>query len=51
MRKLLGGLVIAFALFYLLSQPQGAADAVKGATAAVGAAFQSIIEFFTALFA
>ncbi|HEX6518331.1 MAG TPA: hypothetical protein VF049_22410 [Nocardioidaceae bacterium] len=50
MRKLLAGLVVAFALFYLLSQPQGAADAVRGAAAAVGMAFENIIEFISALF-
>ncbi len=50
MRKLLVGLVVAFALFYLFTQPQGAADAVKGAAAAVVVAFNSVIEFITALF-
>jgi hypothetical protein len=51
MQKLLVGVVVAFAAFYLLSQPAGAADAVKGAASAVGVAFESIIEFITALFA
>ena len=50
MKKLLLGLVIAFAAFYLLTQPSGAAEAIKGAAAAVGVAFESIIEFLTALF-
>ena len=49
MQKLLVGLVVAFALFYLLSQPQGAAEAVKGAGDAVGVAFNNVIEFFSAL--
>jgi hypothetical protein len=48
-RKLLGGLVIAFALFYLVTQPHGAAYAVRGAASAVGVAFTSIIQFLTAL--
>lgn len=51
MQKLLVGLVVAFALFYLFSQPQGAADAVRGAASAVGLAFNSLIQFITALFA
>ena len=51
MRKLAIGLVIAFALFYMLTQPVGAAQAVRGAADAVGVAFNSIIEFISALFA
>ena len=51
MRKLAIGLVIAFALFYMLTQPAGAAQAVRGAADAVGVAFNSIIEFSSALFA
>ena len=43
-------LVIAFAAFYLLTQPIGAADAVKGAAVAVGDAFEAVIRFITALF-
>lgn len=50
MKKVLVGLVIAFAAFYLLTQPAGAADAIKGAASAVGDAFESIIAFLTALF-
>ena len=48
-RKAVVLLVIAFAVFYLVSQPEGAADAVKGALAAVGDAFDAIIRFFKAL--
>lgn len=48
-KKLLLGLVVAFAAFYLFTQPVGAAEAIKGAAAAVGVAFESIIEFITAL--
>ena len=50
MRKLGVGLVVAFALFYLITQPAGAAEAVRGAADAVGVAFNSIIEFISALF-
>lgn len=51
MRKLGIGLVVAFALFYLLTQPAGAAHAVRGAADAVMVAFESLIKFITALFA
>jgi hypothetical protein len=51
MKKLLMGLVIAFAAFYLISQPANAAEAIRGAAGAVGVAFESVIEFLTALFA
>jgi hypothetical protein len=50
MKKLLGGVLIAFLLFYLLTQPENAAGAVKGAGAVVGDAFNAGITFFTALF-
>jgi hypothetical protein len=48
-RRVLWALVIALALFYILSQPQHAAAAVTATVSAIGAAFQQIIEFFTAL--
>ena len=48
-RKTVVLLVIAFAVFYLVSQPEAAADAVRGALEAVGAAFDAIIRFFRAL--
>jgi hypothetical protein len=44
------GLVVAFAAFYLFTQPVSAAEAIRNAAAAVGVAFESIIEFITALF-
>ena len=50
MKKLLGGVVIAFALFYLLTQPHSAAEVVKGAGAVVGDAFNATITFINALF-
>jgi Na+/H+ antiporter NhaD/arsenite permease-like protein len=50
MRKLAIGLVVAFALFYLVTQPEGAAEAVRGAAGAVMVAFESIIDFISALF-
>jgi hypothetical protein len=48
-RRILGLLVIGFVLFYLVNQPQGAADSVRGILAALGGALQSLVTFFTAL--
>lgn len=50
MKKLLGVGLIAFALFYLLTQPQSAAEAVRGAGGVVGDAFDAVITFISALF-
>ncbi|MDX6258905.1 MAG: hypothetical protein QOH84_593 [Kribbellaceae bacterium] len=49
-KKLLIWLVIAFAAFYLFTQPENAANAVGGAFSAVGDAFGSMITFLSALF-
>jgi uncharacterized membrane protein len=49
-KKLLIWSLIAFAGFYLFTQPENAANAVGGAFSAVGDAFGSIITFLTALF-
>jgi uncharacterized membrane protein len=49
MKKLLGVVVIAFAVFYLLTQPQSAAQVVRGAVGVVGDAFDSVITFISAL--
>lgn len=49
-KKVLTGLVIAFAAYYLVTEPEGAADAVSGAGEAVADAFDSIVTFFTELF-
>jgi hypothetical protein len=48
-RKAVYLLVIGFAVFYLVSQPESAADAVRGALSAVGDAMNAIIRFFNAL--
>lgn len=42
-------LAIAFAAFYLFTQPENAADALKGAFDAVAEGFQAVIRFFNAL--
>jgi hypothetical protein len=49
MKKVIIALVVAFALFYMLSQPQAAADAVRGAFGVVSDAFTATIAFLTAL--
>jgi hypothetical protein len=49
MKKLLGVAAIAFALFYLLTQPQAAADAVRGAIGVIGDAFNALVTFVSAL--
>jgi uncharacterized membrane protein len=41
--------VIAFALFYLVTRPQEAANAVHGAVAMVWGAGQAVVNFFTSL--
>ena len=50
MKKVLAALAIAFLAYYLITQPQAAADAVSAAAAAIVSAFNSIITFFTELF-
>jgi hypothetical protein len=50
MKKLLGVIAIAFALFYLLTQPQAAADAVRAGLGVVGNAFDALVTFISALF-
>jgi hypothetical protein len=44
-------LVIAFCAFYLFTQPENAADAIKGALEAVAEGFHAVIRFFNALVA
>lgn len=51
MKKVVTIAVIAFAVFYVMTQPANAAEAVRGAVAVVGDAFDSLIRFITALFA
>jgi hypothetical protein len=50
MKKLVGVIVIAFAVFYLLTQPQSAADGVRGGVDAVGDVFNALTAFVTRLF-
>ena len=43
-------LAVAFAAYYLLTEPSSAADAVSGALSALADGFDAIITFFTELF-
>lgn len=49
MKKVVSTALIAFALFFVFTQPQSAADVVKGAGTIVQATFNSFIDFVTAL--
>jgi len=42
-------LIVGFALFYLISQPEAAANAVQAVFAALAKVFRSIIIFFQSL--
>ena len=48
-KKALVLLVIGFAIFYLLTAPEGAADSVKGAFTAVLDGFEQVMRFFNRL--
>jgi hypothetical protein len=48
-KKTVWYLVIAFAAFYLVTQPEGAADAVKTALDWVVGAFDAVVRFFDEL--
>jgi hypothetical protein len=48
-RKILVLLVVTFAVFYLVTRPEDAAAAVRGAFLALAKAFSAIIVFFTSL--
>ena len=48
-KKILFILVVGFCLFYLIQQPEGAAEAVRSVFGALAGAFQAIVTFFTSL--
>ena len=48
-KRILVFLLVAFFLFYLITNPQGAAAAVRTVFAALSVAFRSIVQFFSAL--
>jgi hypothetical protein len=48
-KRIVVGLAVVFALFYLITRPEAAADAVQGAFAAVFAGAEAVGRFFTSL--
>ena len=48
-KRIIAFLLVAFFLFYLISQPEGAAAAVQTVFNALGVAFRAIVRFFTTL--
>jgi hypothetical protein len=48
-KRIIVFLVVGFALFYLISNPEGAANGVSAIFQALARVFQSIITFFQAL--
>lgn len=48
-KRIVVTIVVIFALFYLFTRPESAAQAVKTAGAAVGTAFDSVVTFFNTL--
>jgi hypothetical protein len=48
-KRILFVLVVGFLLFYLITQPESAAAAVRTVFDAVALAFQSVVRFFTSL--
>jgi hypothetical protein len=49
LKKIIFVLVVGFCLFYLVQQPEGAAEAVRTVFGALAGAFQAIVTFFTSL--
>jgi len=49
-RRLLVLVVVAVALYFVISQPEGAADVVRSIVALIGEALSSIATFFSELF-
>ena len=48
-KRVLVALIVGFFIFYLISQPEGAASAVRTVFNALSVAFQAIVRFFTSL--
>ncbi|MEJ2888313.1 hypothetical protein [Actinomycetospora aeridis] len=49
-RRFLILVVVAVLLFFVISQPEGAADVVRSIVAIIGQALSSIAQFFRSLF-
>jgi hypothetical protein len=48
-KRIIIGLVVVFALFYMITRPEDAANAVQGAVAAVWGGVEAVGRFFTSL--
>lgn len=48
-KRIIAFLLLAFFLFYLISQPESAAAAVQTVFNALGVAFRAVVRFFTTL--
>ncbi|NYE20239.1 hypothetical protein [Microbacterium immunditiarum] len=48
-KRIVIGLIIAFAVFYLVTRPEDAANAVQGAVGAVWGAGVAVTQFFVSL--
>jgi len=50
MRKVIVGAVVLFIAYFLVTNPQGAANLVEGAWDAIVSFFESVLDFIGALF-
>ena len=48
-KRILVFLVVAFFIFYLITNPEGAAAAVRTVFNALGVAFRAVVTFFSSL--
>ncbi len=48
-KRILVFLIVAFFIFYLISNPEGAASAVRTVFAALSIAFRAVVQFFSSL--
>jgi hypothetical protein len=48
-KRIVVGLIVVFALFYMVTRPEDAANAVQGAVAAVWGGVEAVGRFFTSL--
>jgi hypothetical protein len=48
-KRIAVGLIVVFALFYMITRPEDAAGAVQGAVAAVWSATEAVGRFFSSL--
>jgi hypothetical protein len=48
-KRVIVALVVGFFIFYLISNPEGAASAVRTVFNALGIAFRAVVQFFSSL--